>query len=153
MRHLASRGLLLVLTAFLSLTALVGAFVVVPGLPLEWIDGAPFADYTIPAAALLAIGAMAALTAILVLVRPSLAGATSIVLGGALIVFILVEIAVIGFTLVEEGPSEPVAWLQVVYLAVGAGLAVVGYALWRATLDDRERSLRTGHGLMGTGRG
>ena len=152
MRHLASRGLLFVLTAFLSLTALVGGFIVVPGLPLEWIAGGPFSDYTIPAAGLVAIGSMAALTAVLVLVRPTMAGAIAIVLGAALVAFIAVEIAVVGFTLIDDGASEPMAWLQVVYLAVGVGTAAVGYALWHDTAEDREREMRTGHGLMGPGR-
>lgn len=152
MRHLASRGLLFVLTAFLSLSALVGGFIVVPGLPLEWIEGGPFSDYTIPAAALAAIGSLAALTAVLVLIRPTMAGAAAIVLGAAMVGFIAVEIAVVGFTLIDDGPSEPLAWLQVVYMAVGLVTAVVGYALWHGTTEDWERELRTGHGLPSSGR-
>ena len=47
------------------------------------------------------------------------------------------------------GADEPVAWLQIAYLAAGAVLALLGAVLWRATTDDRTRWARTGHHLVG----
>jgi hypothetical protein len=131
MRHLASRGVLLVLLGFMALTALAGAFLVVPGLPMEWIEGSVFSDYMIPAIALGAVGVLALAAMILTVVRPALAGPAAIVTGAAMIGFELVEIAVVGFSLAEYGIGEPVAWLQVVYIVIGALTMAVGAALWR----------------------
>jgi hypothetical protein len=131
MRHLASRGVLLVLTTFLAVTTLAGAVLVVPGLPLEWLEGSIFSDYTIPAIALGVVGALAVVALILTVMRPAWAGPAAVVAGLAMIAFELVEIAVVGFSLAEYGIGEPVAWLQVVYIVIGALTAMVGAAVWR----------------------
>jgi hypothetical protein len=141
MRHLASRGVLLVLLGFLALTALAGAFLVVPGLPMEWIEGSVFSDYTIPAIALGAVGVLSLTALVLTLVRPALGGPAAIVAGAAMIGFELVEIAVVGFSLAEYGISEPVAWLQVVYIVIGALTAIVGAALWRFETRETDVSV------------
>ena len=59
--------------------------------------------------------------------------------GLSMIAYELVEIWVVGLSLVEYGPGEPVAWLQVAFLAVGALTAAAGLSLWHATEPDRER--------------
>jgi hypothetical protein len=139
MTHLASRGLLAVLSAFIAVTTLSGAVLVVPTLPSEWIAGSVFSDYAIPAFALASVGVLALVTLLLTLVRPEIAGLLAIVTGVAMVAFELVEIWAVGFSLVEYGIDEPVAWLQVVYLVVGALTAGAGWALWRATAVDRLR--------------
>jgi hypothetical protein len=149
MRHLASRGVLLVLTTFLAVTAIAGAIFVVPGLPMEWIEGSVFTDYTIPAIALGVVGALAIVALILTLMRPAWAGPAAVVAGLAMIVFELVEIAVVGFSLAEYGIGEPVAWLQVVYIVIGVLTALGGLGLWLATADDRARLARTGTATSG----
>jgi hypothetical protein len=143
MRHLASRGVLAVLTAFIAVTASGGALFVVPGLPLEWLEGSVLSDYTLPALALGFVGGVSAVAFGAVIVRPELAGGVAVVAGLAMIAFELVEIWVVGFSLIDYGFDEPFAWLQVVYLLAGALTAMVGYALWRATTDDRDRRVRT----------
>ncbi len=144
MRHYASRGLLAVLSAFIALTTIAGAVFVVPTLPSDWIDGSVFTDYTIPAFALGLVGILAVVTFVLLVLRPELAGALAIATGLAMIVFELVEIWAVGFSIVEYGIDEPVAWLQVVYLGIGALTAGAGFALWQATAADRARVARTG---------
>ena len=67
----------------------------------------------------------------------------AMVTGVSMVAFELVEIWVVGFSLVDYGIDEPVAWLQVVYLIVGTLTAGAGFALWRATAGDRERLART----------
>ena len=47
--------------------------------------------------------------------------------------FELVEIAVVGFTLIEYDPSQFQAWLQLIYLALGALQVLFGYRAWRRT--------------------
>lgn len=149
MSHPVLRSVLFVLAAFVAVTTLVGAITVVPTLPLEWLEGSPFADYTIPAVALAAVGVVAAVAALAVAIRPAVAGAL-LMLGGVLMVaFELVEIGAIGLALAEYRADEPVAWLQVVYIAIGFAQVVLGLALWRVTRPDRERLERTGHHLLG----
>lgn len=147
MRHLASRGVLAVLTAFLAVTTIVGALPVVPTLPLEWLEGSVFRDDTMPAIALgVVVGGLSSIAFVAVLVRPEVAGVAALLAGLAMIGFELVEILAVGSSLIGYGIGEPVAWLQVVYLAFGAITAVTGLALWRSTVEDRERLARTGHG-------
>jgi hypothetical protein len=144
MRHLASRGILAILTAFLAVTTIGGAVLVVPTLPLEWIEGSIFTDYTLPAVALGAVvGGLSVIAFLTVLVRPEIAGLTAILAGVAMIGFEIVEILAVGFSLAEYGLAEPVAWLQVVYIVIGILTAAVGLALWNATVEDRERAERT----------
>lgn len=149
MSHLALRIPLILLAAFMGFTALYGAFVVVPDLPRDWLDGGPFADFTIPAIALGAVGVAAVVTTLAVVIRPEVAGGIAAATGLAMMAFELVQIAVVGLSIVEYGADEPVAWLQIVYLGVGAILALLGAALWRVTTDDRARWARTGHHLVG----
>jgi hypothetical protein len=143
MRHYASRGLLGVLSGFIAVTAIAGAILVVPTLPPEWLEGSVLDSYTIPAIALGFVGGLAVVTLIALAVRPDVAGLMAVVTGMAMVVFEVVEIAVVGFSLMDYGIAEPVAWLQVVYLVVGTLTAGAGYALWRATAEDRERISRT----------
>jgi hypothetical protein len=143
MHHYASRGLLAVLSGFIAVTAIAGAIFVVPTLPPEWIEGSVLDSYTIPALALGVVGGLALLTLIALVVRPAVAGLVAVVAGMAMVAFELVEIGIVGFSLIDYGIDEPVAWLQVVYLVVGTLTAGAGYALWRATADDRERLSRT----------
>lgn len=143
MPHLVSRGVLVVLAAFLAVTTIAGALFVVPGLPPEWLEGGPFADYTLPAVALGFVGVLAIVTLLALILRPDVAGAAAVTTGAAMVAFELVEIAVVGFSLVEYGVGEPVAWLQVVYIAAGLIIAGMGGALWASTSDDRERRART----------
>ena len=143
MPHLASRGVLFVLAAFIAVTAIAGALFVVPGLPPEWIDGGPFADYTVPAVTLGFVGVLAVMTMLALVIRPDIAGAAAVTAGAAMVAFELVEIGVVGFSLLEYGVGEPVAWLQVVYVAIGLITTGMGGALWVATADDRRRRDRT----------
>jgi hypothetical protein len=143
MRHLASRGLVAVLSGFIAVTAIGGALLVVPDLPREWIAGSVFPDYSVPALALGLVGSLAVVTFVLTIVRPELAGVMAAVSGAGMVAFELVEIAVVGFSPLEYGITEPFAWLQVVYLAAGSLLAAAGVVLWGATDEDRERLART----------
>jgi hypothetical protein len=123
---------LAVLNAFVAFTAIYGAILVVPTIPLEWLKYGPFTDYTVPALALgILVGGSASLAALLLLVRPPLGSAVTIVAGVMIIGFELVEIGVVGFTLIEYDASQFQAWLQVIYLALGTLQVLFGYRLWR----------------------
>lgn len=128
------RALLVILHAFVAVSAIGGAIWVVPTMPLEWIKAGPFTDWTIPAFALGFVGVLAAAALVAVLVRPWLGALASILVGAAMVVFELVEIGVVGWTLADPGlAGNFVAWLQLVYLVVGSAQLLLGIALWTRT--------------------
>jgi hypothetical protein len=127
---------LLFLTGFVAVSAMAGHMWVVPTMPVDLIRAGPFTDFTIPAIALFGVGVFAALVCVALVVRPW-AGALGAVLAGmTMIVFELVEVVVIGFTLIDPGPSYFQSWLQVVYIAIGAAQAWLGWRLWQLTRED-----------------
>ncbi|MGZ6372927.1 MAG: hypothetical protein ACXWL8_05980 [Candidatus Limnocylindria bacterium] len=77
------------------------------------------------------VGGSSALAVILLLVRPWAGAVATIVAGLMIIGFELVEIGVVGFTLVEYDASQFQAWLQVIYLALGSFQVLFGYQVWR----------------------
>ena len=136
---------LVALNAFVAFTAIYGAILVVPTIPLEWLKYGPFTDYTFPALALgILVGGSASLAALLLLVRPTIGAAATIVAGLMIIGFELVEIGVVGFTLIEYDASQFQAWLQVIYLALGSLQVLFGYRLWRR-LEPRTRPTSLAH--------
>ena len=125
---------LLALDAFVAFTAIYGAIFVVPTIPLEWLKRGPFTDYTVPALALgILVGGSALVAAVLLLVRPSVGALATIGAGIMIIGFELVEIGIVGFTLIEYDASQFPAWLQVIYLALGSLQVLFGYRAWQAT--------------------
>lgn len=133
------RILLIVLAGLVAFTAIGGAFFVVPTMPLDWIKAGPFTDWTIPAIALGLVGAFAAVTTAVLVVRPWAGALMSIAVGAAMVIFELVEITVVGWTLSEYGTEMFQAWLQLVYLVVGSAQVVLGIALWWLTRESAPR--------------
>ena len=126
-----SRIALLVVDGLVALTAIGGAIWVVPTMPLDWIKAGPFADWTLPAIALGFVGLIAAAAFVAVIVRPWLGALASVAAGSAMIVFELVEIAVVGWTLADprlNGYFQ--AWLQPIFLGVGSIQLLLGVRLW-----------------------
>ncbi len=122
---------LLILHGFVAISAIGGALWAVPSMPLEWIKAGPFDDWTIPAIALGFVGVLAAGAWVAVLLRPWLGAIVSVVAGVAMVVFELVEIAVVGWTLADprlNGSFQ--AWLQPIYLVVGSAQLLLGIGLW-----------------------
>ena len=138
MGHVANRTTLIVLQVFVAFTAVIGAIFVVPALPLDWIKAGPMTDFTISAFALGLCGLAAAVAVVLLVVDPRMGGAASIVAGALMIAFELVEIAVVGFALIEHGAELPQSWLQIVYIAIGAIGMVLGYRLWAALSQPQD---------------
>jgi hypothetical protein len=132
--HWGLRGTIAALAAFMALTAIAGAIFVVPTMPRSVLHNgvlALFPDYTIPALALGVLCGGAALVALVaVFVRPQLGALAAVVAGLFMIAFELVEILVVGFTPAQT-PDQFPAWLQVVYLAVGGALVLLGARLWK----------------------
>jgi hypothetical protein len=130
---LKTRAALVLLEGILAFTAILGALAIIPNLPHDWIKGSVFPDYTIPALALgVLVGGSAVIAGLAVIFRPMIGAAASVVAGVMIIGFELVEIIVVGFTLVTYGAGQPQSWLQVAYITVGAAITILGARLWLA---------------------
>jgi hypothetical protein len=101
---------------------------------------APFGDYTIPALALGILCGGSALAALVTTLAWLRVGALAFLLAGLLMMgFELVEIVIVGFTALQS-PTQFPTWLQVIYLMVGAALALLGVRLWNVEAgSDRLR--------------
>jgi hypothetical protein len=129
--HRGLRMSLATFEAFMVLSTLSGAIFVVPNLPLDMIKRGPFTDFTVPALGLGVLCGGAALVAMLTpFALPRLAVLAAIVGGTFMIVFELVEIYVIGFGPVDT-PTNPVAYLQVLYIVAGMVGIALGLRLWK----------------------
>lgn len=90
------------------------------GLPAEWLEGSPFPDYLVPGLVLLVVLGLAPLAAAWgTWTDRGWGPAASLTIGTALLVWLAVEIAIIGYQ-----PDPP---LQAIYGVVG--LAVTGLGL------------------------
>lgn len=88
------------------------------GIPLEWLAGSPFADYWIPGIVLLVVLGIGPLLVVYALWwRPNWGWLGSLAVGVALIIWILVEIMVIGYQ-----PQPP---LQLIYGVLGILIVVL----------------------------
>lgn len=97
------------------------------GIPVGWLENAPFADYRIPGAILFALGLLYGFAALRQAMRRRDAWFWAGLSGGAMMVWILVQIAMMGFT------RHPVqTTLQSVVLAIGATVGVLAYAQLRS---------------------
>lgn len=114
------------LEMFLSVGAIGGGIALMAGpngeilpLPVSELTGSPFANYFVPGAVLftfLGIGPLVA--AILAWRRHPLAPLLTIVVGLALLIWLVVEIVIVGYS------NEPP--LQALYLALGVAITAIG---------------------------
>lgn len=152
-----TRIAVLILDGFLAVTALWGALLVVPQLPASLLRSGPFADFTIPAFGLGVIGILAAVGAVAVFWRPPVAAIASILAGGGIVIFEIVEAIAVGSLL--KAPSElndqgyVALWLQPLYAIVGLGIVWLAFfgiyrpwqLRWGATDDEVKSELPGDH--------
>ena len=119
-------------TGFIALTAIGGGIALLIGVedarfPLEWLEGTPFKDYTIPALLLaIVVGGSALIACVAIFTGHSLALLAAIVAGMIMVGYIVVEVLI--FNQVPPGPTVTE------YLYFGLGLVIVvlaGYS-WLA---------------------
>ncbi len=115
------RTVLFDVNLFLGVTAVAGGVALLIGwikIPLSSLAGSPFSDYTLPAALLVvAVGGTGLLAAWCVRLKLIVGVPASLVAGGTIITFEIVEWTVIGF-----------AWLQAAYIAIG--VLIITLAAW-----------------------
>ncbi|HZC04087.1 MAG TPA: hypothetical protein VE338_00445 [Ktedonobacterales bacterium] len=133
-RSVGLRATIVALEAFIATTAISGAIFVLPTIPAEWLQRGlitPFTDTTIPALALGVLCGGSALAAMVaVAFRPRLGALLAMLSGVIMVGFELVEIVVVGFTPLLY-PTQPPAWLQPFYIALGLAVAALGARLWK----------------------
>jgi hypothetical protein len=118
-----------VLASFIGISAVAGGIGLVGGglpLPLEWLADTPFSSYAIPGLILGGIvGGSAVVAAVLLLRGHPLGVLVSLGAGLIQVGWIIGELVLVGT------PGLVALWLQVLYFAVGAALALLAADLWR----------------------
>jgi hypothetical protein len=104
-------------------------------LPVSALTGSPFADYFAPGAILFAILGLGPLgAALLAWRRHPLAPFLAFAVGSALLIWLAVEIAIVGYA--NDPPLQPL------YLGLGIVIVLVGVVWWRRTGFDSSRARR-----------
>ena len=125
------RNSLIVLNVFLALTSIAGGIALIAGWnapPVEVLGGSLFSSYLVPGLALfILVGGTAAFAAMVTFRDHHLAPAASYLAACAIVIFEIVEIAVIG------SPEGVARNLQVFYLALGFCIGFLTAVLTRAS--------------------
>jgi hypothetical protein len=127
------RMLLGVLLAFGALNAFAGGYYGLSGaerVPREWLAGSPFTDCFVPSLILfVVVGGALALATVMVFARHHLARVGAVAAAAMLLVWMIVQVAIIGY----------VSWMQPATLAAGLVVVVLGWLLpaQRAAPDER----------------
>ena len=131
-----ARALLVGLEVLAALNAVGGGLYALAGardVPREWLEGTPFDDYTIPGILLLVGAGVMVVAATMVLLGARAAAAFSGAAGALLVMWIVVQVAMIGY----------VSWLQPASFA--AGLAIIALA---SVFARNTRELKTPRGEL-----
>lgn len=128
MRDKIIRIIIGVLSAFIALTAIGGGIAMLTGadrFPVEWLQGTPFADYTLPALVLtVVVGGSALLAALLIFMQRAWGVRVAIAAGVLLIGFVGVEVLIL-----KQTPPGP-TWIEMMYWILGAVVAGLAAFLW-----------------------
>jgi len=147
MNHKLVRSALIVVEAFVALSAVAGGIallrgVFAQGIPVAWLAGTPFNDYTIPGLLLaLVIGGGMLLAAATVFIPREWAVLISVGAGIVMVGFEVVEAVCIESKVGDGLPL--VAGLQVFYVVLGLAIFGLAASLWMA--EYRGYSLLTRH--------
>ena len=96
-------------------------------MPREWLAGSPFADYVIPSLVLvLVVGGSLLIAAVAVLARLRTARLTAYAAAAILLIWIVVQVAIIGY----------VSWMQPATIAVAVLILVLARRLPPASPDS-----------------
>ena len=147
-KHEVMRIALLIVATFIATSAIEGGVAVLGGvvfrykLPLAWLAGTPFSDYTIPGLALaIVVGGSALLAAATIFIHREWAVLVSVVAGLMMDGYLLVEIVSIDSKL---GNALPTALaIQLFYLVLGLALSGLAGFLWRREYSSLHFHLRS----------
>ena len=136
MKNKLLRITLLILEAFIALTAIVSGVLGLTGvmqIPLEWLQNTPFTDYTIPMVMLFIIGISSLVAAATVFIQREWTTFLSIGVG----------LMMTGFEVVQLAIMQRFSWLQVFYFVIG--MAVFGLASYLWMIEYRGRHFQSRH--------
>lgn len=92
------------------------------GMSTEWLEGSLFPDFFIPGLFLLIVlGVINLLAAMPVFKRHKLSGIAGMVMGGILVLWIIIQVSIVGLT----------HWLQPLFFVVGLVQLTLGYWIYR----------------------
>lgn len=137
MKHKKTRVVTGLLTAFVALTAIGGGIALLSGaeanrFPLEWLQGTPFQDYTIPALLLaIAVGGSALVASIAIFTGRNAGALAAMIAGLILASYIVVEVLTL-----KQVPPGPTA-IEQFYLALA--LAIIGLAAFLSVAENRQK--------------
>lgn len=118
-----TRYLLGALLTFGAINAFAGGYYGLSGakgVPLEWLAGSPFSDYFIPSVILfVVVGGVFSFAAMAVFMRSRLARVSAFVAGTVVLVWIGVQLAIIGY----------VSWMQPTTLLGGVFVLILAWLL------------------------
>jgi membrane protease YdiL (CAAX protease family) len=147
-KHEVIRIALLVVAAFIAMSAIEGGVAVVGGvdfgykLPLSWLAGTPFSDYTIPGLALaIVVGGSALIAAATIFIHREWAVLVSVVAGVVMDGYLLVEIVSIDSKLEDALPTSLA--VQLFYFVLGLALVGLGGLLWMREYRGQPFHLRS----------
>ncbi len=147
LKHKVTRIALFVIEAFIGLSALQGGGALLKGdfanvLPVSWLAGTPFSDYTIPGLALvIVVGGSSLVAAAIVFIEREWAVLVSVLAGLIMIGFEVVEIISVD-SKVGNGLAMALG-LQLSYFVLG--LAVLGLAGYLWMKEYRNQHFHVGH--------
>jgi hypothetical protein len=150
MKHKRRRLILVILEAFIGLSAIGGGIAILTNafdfdhwLPIAWLAGTPFSDYTIPGLLLLiVIGGGMLLAASTVFIQQEWAGLLSATMGLVMLGFEVFEVAIIDRYAQAVVPSTVAQQA----LMSGLALAVFGLAssIWMSEYRPHDFPIRPG---------
>ena len=119
----AVRCLLGGLLAFGALNAFAGGYYGLSGaegVPVEWLQGSPFSDYTVPSLVLLImVGGSLLVATAAVFARSRVARACALLAGAIVLIWIAVQVTIIGY----------VSWMQPATVIGGVLILLLAWAL------------------------
>lgn len=122
------RIILIVLTSFLALTAVLGGLVLFTGFyapPVSMLQGSLFQSFTIPALSLAFLVGGSAVFAAILLFRKSRFDILFATTAGIIIMFFeFVEMMIIG------SPAGPARFMQILYFGLGTSIVVAAMGTW-----------------------
>jgi len=147
LKHKVTRIALFVIEAVIGLSAIQGGVALLRGdfmnvLPVAWLAGTPFSDYTIPGLALvIVVGGSALLAAATVLIDREWAVLLSVLAGLIMVGFEVVEIVCLDGKVGNALPM--VLGLQLFYFVLGLAVFVLAGYLWMR--EYRSQHFHPGH--------